>query len=90
VLAKAGGADLLEAAVGIEQFVDIFNGIRSGRLGAAELNRALVTSNDCVDRRILPRAQTFEAKLVFVIGEGDGNVLNEELRRNNCMASPST
>jgi hypothetical protein len=52
------------------------------RLGAAEMNRVLVARNDAVDWRILPRAQTFEAELVFVIGEGGGKVRGEELRRD--------
>jgi hypothetical protein len=73
---------IFDEKVGVEQFVRIFIGIGSGRLGAAEMNRVLVARNDGVDWRILPRAQTFEAELVFVIGEGGRNVRGEELRRD--------
>ena len=42
-----------------------------------------------MDRRILPRPQTFEAKLVFVIGERRGNVYGEEYRHNLTDHLPS-
>jgi hypothetical protein len=42
----------------------------------------MVARNDGVNRRVLPRAQTREAKLSFVIGKGAGNVHGEEQRRD--------
>jgi hypothetical protein len=80
---------IFDVKVGVEQFVWIFIGIGCGRLGAAEMNRALVAINDGVDRRMLPRAQTFEAKLVLVIGESGRNVHSEELRRDLTDHEPS-
>jgi hypothetical protein len=71
---------IFDKYVCVEQFVRIFVRIGGGRLGAAEVNRVLVARHDGIDRRILPRPQTFEAKLVFVIGERSGNVRGEELR----------
>jgi hypothetical protein len=38
------------------------------------MNHLLVARHDGVDRRILPRPQTFEAELACVIGERCGNV----------------
>ena len=35
-----------------------------------------------MDRRVLPRAQTLEAKLVLVVSERAGNVRGEEQRRD--------
>jgi hypothetical protein len=58
----------------VEQFVQVFVRIGGGRLGAAEMNHLLVARHDGVDRRILPRPQTFETKLACVIGECCGNV----------------
>ena len=52
------------------------------------MNRVLVARNDGIDWRILPRAQTFEAKLVLVIGESGGNVRGEKLRRD--LADPES
>jgi hypothetical protein len=60
----------------------MFIGIGCGRLGAAEMNRVLVARNHGIDWRILPRTQTFEAELIFVIGESGGKVRGEELRRD--------
>ena len=68
--------------VRVEQFVGILVGIGCGRCGTAEVNRLLVARNDGVNRRVLPRTQTLEAKLSFVIGKGGEDVLSEELRRN--------
>jgi hypothetical protein len=73
---------IFDEQVRVEQFVPVFVRIGCGRLGAAEVNRLLVARHDCIDRRILPRPQTFEAKLFFVIGERSGNVHGEEQRRN--------
>ena len=71
---------ILDKEVRVEQFIRIFVRIGCGRLGAAEVNRVLVPRHDGVHRRILPRPQTLEAKLVFVVGERSGNVRGEELR----------
>src|SRR5579872_111086 len=46
------------------------------------MNRVLVARNHGVDWRILPRAQTFEAELIFVIRESGGNIRGEKLRRD--------
>src|SRR5437899_7238586 len=80
---------IFDEQVRVEQFVPVFVRIGCGRLGAAEVNRLLVASHDGIDRRILPRPQTFEAKLVFVIGERSGNVYGEEQRRNLTDHLPS-
>jgi hypothetical protein len=80
---------IFDVKVGVEQFVRILIGIGCWRLGAAEMNRVLVAFNDGVYRRMLPRAQTFEAKLVLVIGESGRNVSSEELRRDLTDHEPS-
>jgi hypothetical protein len=64
----------------VEQFVIIFVGIGCGRRCAAEVNCMLVAGHNGIDRRILPRPQTLEAELVFVIGDRCGNIGREELR----------
>src|SRR6266576_6465775 len=46
------------------------------------MNRLLVARHDGVSRRVLPGAQTLEAKLSFVIGKGAGNIHGEEQRRD--------
>jgi hypothetical protein len=46
------------------------------------VNRLPVTHDDGVNRRVLPRAQTLEAKLRFLIGKGAGDVHGEEQRRD--------
>ncbi len=62
------------------------------------MNQLLVARHDGVDRRILPRPQTFETKLACVIGERCGNVHSrapvstgdgEEHRRNLTEHGPS-
>src|SRR5258708_39964053 len=53
------------------------------------MNHLLVARHDGVDRRILPRPQTFETKLACVIGERCGNVHGEEHRRNLTDHGPS-
>ena len=55
---------------------------KASRLGAAEVNHLLVARHNGIDRRILSRPQTFEAKVVFVIGKRTRNVDGEEQRRN--------
>src|SRR5947199_1903637 len=52
--------------VRVEQLVAVFVRIGSGRLGAAEVNRLLVSRHNRIHRRIVPRPTTFEAKLLFV------------------------
>src|SRR5207247_4124583 len=71
---------IFDEYVGVEQFVRILIGIGFGRFGTPEVNRLLVARNDGVNRRILPRAQTLEAKLSSVVGKGAGDVQGEELR----------
>jgi hypothetical protein len=71
---------VFDMEVCVEQFVLIFIRIGCGRRCAAEVNRVLVAGRDGVDRRILPRPQTFEAELVFVIGDRSGNIGGKELR----------
>lgn len=61
---------------------EYLSGLAVGGVGTAEVNRLLVARNDGVNRRILPRAQTLEAKLSFVIGKGGRDVQGEELRRD--------
>jgi hypothetical protein len=73
---------IFDEYVRVEQFVRILVGIGCGRFGAAEVNRLLVARNDGVNWRVLPRTQTLEAKLSFVIGKGAGDVQGEELRRD--------
>ncbi len=76
----------------------VFVRIGGGRLGATEMNQLLVARHDGVDRRVLPRPQTCEAKLARVIGERCGNVDSrapvstgdgEEHRRNLTEHVPS-
>src|ERR1041384_248260 len=50
---------ILDIYVSIEQFVRVLVGVRCGLLRAAEVNGVPVAGDDCVDRRVLPRAQTF-------------------------------
>ena len=71
---------IFDEQVRVEQFVPVFARIGCGRLGAAEVNRLLVACHDGIDWRILPRPQTFEAKLACVIGERTRNVYSEEQR----------
>ncbi len=71
---------IFDEYVGVEQFVRILIGIGFGRFGTPEVNRLLVARNDGVNRRILPRAQTLEAKLSSLVGKGAGDVQGEELR----------
>jgi hypothetical protein len=73
----------------VEQFVRVFVRIGCGRLGAAEMNHLLVARHDGIDRRILPRPQTCEAKLACVIGERCGNVHGEEHGCNLADHGPS-
>ena len=53
------------------------------------MDRVRVARNDGVDWRVLPRAQTLEAELFFVISESGGNVRGEELRRDLTDHKPS-
>ena len=80
---------IFDEQVRVEQLVPVFVRIGCGRLGAAEVNRLLVACHDGIDWRILPRPQTFEAKLVFVIGERSGNLYGEEQRYNLTDHVPS-
>src|SRR5271170_5653981 len=73
---------IFDKEVCVEQFVRIFVRIGRGRLGTAKVNRVLVTRHNGVDRWILPRPLTLEAKLVLVIGERAENVRGEEQRRD--------
>src|SRR6516164_7438061 len=73
---------ILDEYVGVEQFVRIFVGVGWRRFGKAEVNRTLVARNDGVNRRVMPRAQALETKLISVIGKSAGNVHGEELRRD--------
>src|SRR5438270_6819498 len=57
-------------------------GISFGRLGTTEMDRVLVARNDRVSRWVLPPPSTFEAELVFVVGESGRDVCGEELRRD--------
>src|SRR5579871_209589 len=80
---------IFDEQVRVQQFVPVFVRIGGGRLGAAEVNHLLVARNDCIDRRIKPRPQTFETKLFFVIGERSGDVHGEEQGRNLANHVPS-
>jgi hypothetical protein len=80
---------IFDEYIRVEQLVRIFVGVGCGRFGTAEMNRMLVAGNDGVNRRVLPRAQTLETKLILVIGKSSGNVPGEELRRNLTDDGPS-
>jgi len=80
---------ILDEYVRVEQFVRIFVGVGCRRFGKAEVNRALVARNDGVNRRVMPRAQALETKLISVIGKSAGNVHGEELRRDLANHWPS-
>src|SRR5438874_6324729 len=53
---------VLNEQVGVEELVGVFVRIRWRRFGAAEVNSVLVARDDGVDRRVLPGAETVEAK----------------------------
>ena len=57
---------VLDEQVGVEELVGVFVGIGLGRVGEAEMDSVLVTRDDSVDRRVVPGADTVEAKLVLV------------------------
>ena len=71
---------IFDEYVRVEQFVRILVGIGCWRFGTAEVNRLLVARNDGVNRWVLLRAQTLEAKLSVVIAKGARNVHGEEQR----------
>src|SRR5262245_10026512 len=73
---------ILNEQVGVEEFVGIFIRIRRRRFGAAEVDSVLVTCDDSVHRRVLPSAETVEAKFILVIGQRRRDVHGEELGRN--------
>jgi hypothetical protein len=52
------------------------------RLGETEVDSLLVSGDDGIDRRIIPRAETFEAQPVSVVCEGRRQVRREELGRD--------
>ena len=62
----------------VQQLVRILVRIGCGRRGAAEMNCVVVARHDGVDGWILPRPQTLEAELFFVVGKRAGNVGSEE------------
>jgi hypothetical protein len=73
---------VLDQQIGVEQFVRVFVGIWRRRIGDTEVNSVLVPRDDGIDRRLLPGAETLEAKLVSVIREGRRQVRREELGRD--------
>jgi len=73
---------VLDEQVCVEQFVRVFVGIWRGRIGEAEVDSMLVARDDGVDRRVIPGAETLEAKCVSVIREGRRQVRSEELGRD--------
>jgi hypothetical protein len=66
---------VLDEQVCVEQFVGVFVGMWRGRIGEAEVDSVLVAGDDGVDRRVIPRAETLEAKYVPVIREGRRQVV---------------
>jgi hypothetical protein len=81
--------DISDEEVGVDEFLRIFVRIGCGRRGAAEMDGVLVARDDGVDRRFVtmltgvgPCAETLEAELVLVIGEGGGNIQSEENRND--------
>lgn len=74
--------DVLNEQLGVEQLVSVLVGIECGRLRETEMDSVLVACDDGVGGRVRPRAETFERKLVPVIGEGRTQVSREELRRD--------
>src|SRR5215831_8728441 len=71
---------ILDEQVGVEEFVGVLVRIRCRWLSAAEVDSVVVARDDGVDGRVLPGAETVEAKFVSVIGERRGDVDGEELR----------
>ena len=65
--------------IGVEKFVIIFGGIVLRWLGTAEVDGVLISRNDGIEGRILPRAQTLEPKLGFVVSKSARNIEGEEL-----------
>src|SRR5262245_48626597 len=51
-----------------KQFVRVFARIRRRRFGATEVDSLVITRDDGVNRRILPRAETVKPKFVLVVG----------------------
>src|SRR3954462_12535171 len=74
--------------VGVEEFVCVLVRIRLRRLSAAEVDSVLVTRDDSVLRRVLPGAETVEAKFVFVISNSRRDVRGEELGRDLADHAP--
>jgi hypothetical protein len=83
---------VLDEQVGVEQLVGVFVGIGRVRLGEAEMNSVLVARDDGIDRRVIPSAETFEAKFVPVVRESRRQVCGEELGRDlaDHRAQPTT
>jgi hypothetical protein len=71
---------IFDMEIRIEQFIVLFIGIGRGWRCAAEVNGVLVAGHNGINRRVLPCSQTFETKLVFVIGERSRNIGGEEQR----------
>jgi hypothetical protein len=73
---------VLNVQVGVEELVGVFVRIRRRRLGETKVHAVLVARDDGVDRRVIPSADTVEAKFVLVIREGGSHFRGEELGRN--------
>ena len=73
---------ILNKQRGVEQYVGVFVDIRGRGFSEAEVDSVLVGSDDCIDWRGLPGAETLEAKFVPVIREGRWQIRCEELWRD--------
>lgn len=58
-------------------------------VGASDVNRLLIARNDGLNRRVLPRAQTLEAEVIFVVDKSAGRLHGVELRRHPTDYGPS-
>src|SRR5262249_29482732 len=68
--------------VSVEQFVGVFVWTGFGRFRAAKVNRLLISRNNSVDGRVLPRADALESQLALVIRQRAQYVQAKKLRRN--------
>lgn len=72
------GIGVINVEIGVEVLLFFFFRIGSGWRCAAEVNGVVIARDDGVDGRILPGADTGEAEIVLVPGDGVRDVRGEE------------
>ena len=73
---------IVDREIGVQQLFGLFVRIRRGWLGTPEVNRATVTRDDRINRRIEPCSHAAKAKLRLVPGERGGHIDGEKHRYN--------